>query len=273
MRVVVLLVGAGMLRWTHVVESLTFYFPSRAAFLTPAMAEDVEFAASDGTKLHGWFVRARDAAPGEVRPAILHAHGNAGNIADHIAFSQHLTDAGFHVFIFDYRGYGRSAAKRLLTRDDLLRDTDAAMDALLAREDVDRECIGVYGVSLGGAPALALASRRPIAKAVCTVSAFASFPKIAGDVLPGLGQLLIPSGMSNVDAVERLSAPYLIVHGSADEIIPAKHADLLEDAAKRGKVDVTRVMIDGGDHNGIMDHAAAREATIAFFREHLVRVP
>jgi uncharacterized protein len=273
LRVGVALAAIGALRWTSIVESLTFYLPSREAFVTPPGAEDVTFTTSDGLTLHGWFVRARDAVPGEVRPAILHTHGNAGSVADHLAFSQHLADAGFHVFLFDYRGYGRSAPARFITRTDLLRDTHAAMDALLARSDIDRERIGLYGVSLGGAPALTLASRRPVARAVCTVSAFASFPEIAGDVLPGLGQLLIPTGMSNIDAAERLQTPYLIVHGAADEIIPASHASMLEDAATRGKVDVTRVMIEGGDHNGIMNVAAARAATIAFFREHLLRVP
>lgn len=260
-------------RWTHLAESLTFYFPSRAPFLTPARADDVTFTTRDGLKLHGWFVRAADAQPGEKRPAILHAHGNAGNIPDHLAFSSHLASAGFHVYIFDYRGYGKSAPQRLITRDKLIIDTHAALDALLAREDVDRENIGLYGVSLGGAPALSVAAQRPVVRAVCTVSAFASFPRIAHDVLPVLGPMLIPTGSSNLDAAQQLRIPYLIVHGDGDEIIPVEHARLLENAAAASGARVDRVIIPGGDHNGIMDIATAREATVAFFRQHLLRVP
>lgn len=263
----------GAIRWTHLAESLTVYFPSRAPFLTPANAQDVTFTTRDGVTLHGWFVRAVDAQPGEKRPAILHTHGNAGNIADHLAFSAHLADAGFHVFIFDYRGYGKSDPCRFITRDDLITDAHAALDTLVARDDVDRENIGVYGVSLGGVPALAVASQRPVIKAACTVSAFASFPRIAQDVLPVLGPLLIPTGDSNLDAAESLRIPYLIVHGDNDEVIPFAHASLLEAAANRAGIAVQRTTIPGGDHNGIMDTAAARDATIAFFRQHLLRAP
>jgi dipeptidyl aminopeptidase/acylaminoacyl peptidase len=272
-RIGIALAMLAAIRWTHLAESLTVYFPSRAPFVTPAGAEDVTFTTRDGVSLHGWFVRATDAQPGEKRPAILHTHGNAGNIADHLAFSSHLADAGFHVFIFDYRGYGKSDPCRLITRDDLITDTHAALDTLVAREDVDRENIGVYGVSLGGVPALAVASQRPVIKAVCTVSAFASFPRIAHDVLPVLGPLLMPTGDSNLDAAESLRVPYLIVHGESDEIIPASHATMLEQAAADSGVSVRRTMIPGGDHNGIMDHAAARDATIAFFQQHLLRAP
>lgn len=260
-------------RWTHLAESLTFYFPSRASFLTPAAAEDVTFTTRDGLRLHGWFVRATDAQPGEKRPAILHTHGNAGNIADHLAFSAHLASAGFHVFIFDYRGYGKSDPHRLITRHDLMLDTHAALDALVARDDVDRENIGMYGVSLGGAPALAVTSRRPVVQAVCTVNAFASFPRIAHDVLPVLGPLLIPTGESNLDAAEQLRVPYLIVHSDSDEIIPVDHARQLETAAAKSGTRVQRTIIAGGDHNGIMDHATARDATVEFFRQHLLRAP
>ena len=273
-RAAVVLFAILVVRMTHIVESLTFYFPSRAAFVTPANAEDVTFVARDGVKLHGWFVRASDAKPGEVRPVIVHTHGNAGNIADHLAFSEHLAQAGFHVFLFDYRGYGRSDAKRLITRDDLVRDAHAALDAVIARSDVDREAIGVYGVSLGGVPALAIAAQRPIVKAVCTVSAFSSFPAVAQDVLPVLGPVLIPTGAAPRNFAAQLRVPYLIVHGTADEVVSARHAEILEAAAKEDKIArVQRAMVQGADHNGVMDGVAAQVATIAFFRQYLVRAP
>jgi len=259
-----------MLRVTSLVESLVFYMPSRAAFANPRGFEDVWFTSSDGTRLHGWFMRAADAAPGEVRPAILHCHGNAGNVDSHVDFSRFLTHAGFHVFIFDYRGYGRSDAARLPRRATLLRDSCAAFDVLGARADVDAKRIGVYGVSLGAVFALAVAGEREQVASVCTVSAFSSWSGVASDHFPVLGGLLIPRGLDPKRLAPKLGTrPYLIVHGTNDEIIDVRHAGVLEAAAKEAGVGVRVARIDGADHNGIANYEESREAVRAFYLETL----
>ncbi|MFA6046651.1 MAG: hypothetical protein WC718_16825, partial [Phycisphaerales bacterium] len=136
-RVAALLVLVLSLRWSGIVESLAFYVPSRHKELTPRGAEEVWITTPDGARLHGWFLRAADAAPGEKRPAVFHCHGNAGNIADHLGFSQFLTQRGVHVLLFDYRGYGESTQDHRLTREKLRTDSLAAFDSLAARTDVD----------------------------------------------------------------------------------------------------------------------------------------
>src|SRR5690606_10025203 len=131
-------------------EARMAYFPSREPFETPAGYEDVTFQTPDGLRLHGWFMPAVGAAPagsmggsagsggaGDAaagrRPAIIHVHGNTGHVALHADFSAFLTQAGFHVFVFDYRGFGRSDGGGRLTRAALLADTHAAIDYLRAR--------------------------------------------------------------------------------------------------------------------------------------------
>lgn len=253
------------LRFTGLVESFAFYMPSREPFTTPAGIEDVAFTTSDGKQLHAWFVRASGAAPGEKRPAILHVHGNAGNVSHHLAFSQHLADPGFHVLLFDYRGFGRSDKARLLTRSALMQDTRAAWAALRARTDVDADRCGVYGVSLGGAFALALAREQPEqVRAICTVSAFTSFSDIASDKVPLLGRLLVPSGLEGHESAARVQCPLLIMHGEADSIIPVSHAGALEHAATKASM-VRRIIISAADHNDIMDGSIAQQETIDFF--------
>lgn len=249
-------------RWTGVAEAL-FYFPSREAFRTPAGCEDVWFASKDGTKLHGWFIRASDAAAGEVRPAVLHCHGNAGNIESHAGFSSFLVGHGVHVFIFDYRGYGRSDPGRP-RRGVLLEDASAAFDALAARDDVGK--IGVYGVSLGGVFALGVAGEKERAASVCTVSAFSSWAGVAGDHTSVLGRVLMGGGLDPVKLAPRLGKrEYLIVHGDSDDIVPARHAAVIERAAEGAGVPARRVMIAGAGHNEIMDFAEARDGVAAFF--------
>ena len=104
---------------------------------------------------------------------MLHLHGNAGTMANHVGFSDFLTHRGVHVLMLDYRGYGKSDIGKL-RRDAVLRDAHAGLDALLARGDVGR--VGVYGVSLGGAFALKLAGERQEVDRVATLSTFSAFP-------------------------------------------------------------------------------------------------
>ena len=65
--------------------------------------EDVWFSAEDGTRLFGWYVAAR-----RPSPVMLWCHGNAGNIIHRLENLMALYDTGLSVFLFDYRGYGRS---------------------------------------------------------------------------------------------------------------------------------------------------------------------
>lgn len=258
-------IAAGV-RWTAAAESL-FYFPSRQQFPTPRGYEDVWFAAPDGTKLHGWFLRARDAARSEVRGCVLHCHGNAGNIESHVGFSSFLTERSMHVFIFDYRSYGQSQPGTL-RRAALLRDALAAFDAVAARPDVG--AIGVYGVSLGGVFALGVAGERDRVASVCTVSAFSSWGAVAGDHSFGLGRVLIPTGLEPARLARRLGGrDYLVVHGDEDDIVPARHADVLETAARDAGARVSRATIQGAGHNDVMDSDEAREAVATFFSRTL----
>jgi dipeptidyl aminopeptidase/acylaminoacyl peptidase len=263
-----LLVGLVVLRLTGAVERRVFYFPMRESFPTPEGVQDVWFTTPDGVKLHGWFLRAADAAPGERRPAVLHCHGNAGNVESHVDFSRFLIHRGFSVFIFDYRGYGRSD-ESACSRERLKVDALAAYDALAGRADVDAARIGVYGVSLGGVFALAVAGERNAAS-VCTVSSFASWPGIAGDHVPVLGPLLIRGGLDAESLVRKLGTkPYLIVHGERDSIVPVRHAGLLEAAAKAARVPVERVDIPQAGHNDIADYEQSRRAIGEFFERTL----
>lgn len=271
---IALLLGAVLLltRCTGVVESMA-YLPSRAPFETPPGTEDVWFQSADGARLHGWFMPAANADPAHPRPAILHAHGNAGNVSTHDAFSRFLTRDGFHVLLFDYRRYGRSDDRGPLRRDALLHDTRAALAYLRSRPDVDAARIGLYGVSLGSVFALHAAAEVPGVRAVATVSAFSTWRGIAADLMPLLGPLLMPGGLDPAAAAERLGdRPYLIVHGMRDQIIAPRHADRLAEAAQAAGVPATLWTDPEGDHNSMVPtNPEAQRAIADFFTEHLHR--
>ena len=95
--------------------------PGRALTASPRDAgfdfEDVNFTASDGMALHGWFLPAQGIGARESGCTLLFAHGNAQNISTHIASVAWLPAEGVNVFLFDYRGYGRSAGRPDLPAD------------------------------------------------------------------------------------------------------------------------------------------------------------
>ena len=61
------------------------------------------FRLSDGARLFGWYVEAA-----ADRPVMLWCHGNAGNIINRLDNLRLLHQIGLSVFLFDYRGYGKS---------------------------------------------------------------------------------------------------------------------------------------------------------------------
>jgi hypothetical protein len=260
-----------------------FYVPTAGAVNKPGVVprvEDVDFRSADGTRLHGWFFPANPASPGfdpAVAPAtILHVHGNAGNIESHTWFTEYLPDAGFNLFIFDYRGYGQSegAARK---RADLIADTHAALDALLERDEIDPARIGLYGQSLGGAIGINVMADRTEIRAAVIESAFTSWREIAASIVGGeppnligraLAWLLIKDTARPLDAIARIDRPILLLHGDADRIIPIAHSRRLAAAAPEG----TLIEFPGGDHNTLRDsHPVVEEHVVEFFRRTLTR--
>lgn len=254
-------------------ESKVFFFPSRAPFDTPQGYEDIDIPGPDGRTLHGWFIRASDAKPGESRPAVLHVHGNAGSIDAHAAFCAWLADHGYHVMVFDYRGYGRSDPGPV-RRAGLVEDTRAAWRAMTDRDDVDADRSVLFGFSIGtviglGAVAAESGDRNTWNPGPCGVIAcagFSSWPGVAGDHLPFLGPVLIRSGIDAERSVATLGdTPLLIIHGDADRIVRVHHADRIHAAAKSADVPVTFLRVPGADHNTLLiDEPDAREAIVAF---------
>jgi hypothetical protein len=270
-----------VLRLTGCMEHL-FYHPDHGKTPVPRNypgAESVWFTSADGTKLHGWFIPARDERGQVITdrrvPGILHVHGNAGNISSHAWFTEYLPLAGFSVLVFDYRGYGESEG-RARTRGPLIEDANAALDALLGRPDVDPERVGMYGQSLGGAIALNVMAARPQIKCAVFESSFSSWQSIAACVLGGdppnlicrmLASILISDSHRPVDAIAKVQAPVLLVHGTDDRISPVSHSRALKEA---GGENVELVEIPRGDHNTLRDtNPEIEELVIQFFRSHL----
>jgi hypothetical protein len=221
------------------IERRFIYYPSRALTADPSSVgltfRDVAFTAGDGVNLHGWLI------PGRVPTTLLYSHGNGGNISDRLAIARLLTDElGVGVFMYDYRGYGRSEGTP--SEAGLVSDALGARAALL-REGVATEHLVYFGRSLGAAVTLELALVHP-PRAVVLESPFSSVRALANTVLPGAGYLF-RTRWDSLAKVEGLRAPLLVLHGDADEVVPYAQGRAVFAAAPEPKTFVT---IRGGRH-------------------------
>ena len=239
----VAVVGA-LLRCSHVVDRSFIYFPSREIEATPGDVgldfEDVRFQASDGVVLHGWFV----AGGGDA--TLVWFHGNGGNIGHRVGNIRELVERlQISIFIFDYRGYGRSEGSTY--EEGTYLDAESAITYVRSRGDVDPEKTIYFGRSLGCAVAAEMAIKYPPRALICE-SGFTSVRAMTKSVypfLPGL-QLLVTTKYDTLSKIAWVDVPVMVLHGDRDEIVPFSMSRELFDAAKGPKRFYT---IEGAGHN------------------------
>jgi len=210
----------------------------------PAMLEfeDAWFETADGLRLHGWYCPARAGSP-----VILFSHGNAGNIthrADEILLWQRRLDVA--VFIYDYRGYGRSEGKP--SEAGVYEDARAAYRWLTEQKGVEPERILLRGKSLGSAVAMQLALEVPHMGLILE-SSFTSAPDMGALLYPWLPvRWLMHTRFDNLAKISRYHGPVLITHCRDDTIVPFRMGRKLFEAANEPK---WFYAIKIGDHNDL----------------------
>lgn len=228
-------------------EKLIF-FPSREMVMTPdevnLIWEDIWIEVAPGERINGWFVKASDKAECDSETkTILFCHGNAGNISRRVYTIQFLSELGVNVFMFDYRGYGRSDGSP--SEQNVYTDARAAYDWLRQSKKVPAEQIYVFGRSLGGAVAIELAGAVPTAGLIVE-SAFTSAVDMGRRMYP-----FMPVGMltrfkfDSISKIGKLNCPILVTHSPVDELIPYEMGQRLYRAAKSDK----RFIDLAGSHN------------------------
>ena len=205
--------------------------------------EDAWFQASDGVKLHGWYVPKKDA-----KAAVLFCHGNAGNITHRVDALRSLNrKVGVSVLIFDYRGYGRSEGSP--NEKGILADARAARNWLAKREKIAESDVVMMGESIGGAVAVDLAAKDG-ARALVLESTFDSIREVASYHFPWLPvRWLMQTKLNSIDKIGDYHGPLLQSHGDTDTVVPLKYGQRLFRAANEPK---KWILLHRHDHNDAM---------------------
>ncbi len=232
-------------------EKYVIYVPERAIEMTPQSEglayEDVWFPATDGVRLHGWLVPAP-----EARFTLVWLHGNAGNISHRVDNIKSLhRSLGRpqlpNIFIFDYRGYGKSAGSLSdLSEEATYHDAEGALAYLRGRQDLAHTTLVYFGRSLGAAIAVEM-TRRHAPAGLILETPFTSIKDMARVVLPFLpvGSLL-RTKYDSLSKMQQIRVPLLVLHGDRDDVVPYEQGRRLFEAANQPKTFFT---ILGAHHN------------------------
>jgi len=235
-------------------ETVGVFFPSREMAITPSVLEmpweDIYFKTRDRITLNGWLFKNPKAVS-----TLIFAHGNAGNMSDRLFKIKFFHGLGLNVFIFDYRGYGKSEGKP--SEAGVYLDAQGAYDYLQARGDIDMKHIILYGASLGGAVVIDLAVHRHVALLVVE-SSFTNARDMANVFYPFVPLIFLSLKFNSIEKVRGLTVPKLFIHSPEDQVVPYWIGQKLFDAANEPK---EFLKIHGGHNDGSItaEPAAARE--------------
>ena len=193
------------------------YMPRRMMEGTPSRANldyrEIFFKTKDGVILNAWFIPAE-----EPKATALHCHGNSGNIADRIDTIKIYHNMGISLFIFDYRGYGKS--KGSPSEKGTYKDAEAAWNYLVEEMGIAPGDIIISGHSLGGAVAIYLAGK-VAPKALIVEGSFTSMTDMGKLFYPYLPiRLLVRHRYNSINHLKKVHCPVLIIHSPDDRVVP-----------------------------------------------------
>jgi fermentation-respiration switch protein FrsA (DUF1100 family) len=189
---------------------------------------------------------------------LLYAHGNAEDLGQVAPMLEELRRHGFAVLGFDYRGYGSSTGGPTTT-SGAIRDMESVYQHAVHTLGVQPSRLVLYGRSVGGGPATDLAARLPAGGLVLEstfTSAFVVMTRVP---------LLPFDRFPNLRHVRQVHTPVLVIHGTADAVIPVSHGRRLYEAASNPK---QALWVEGAGHNDLALVAGQRywDALTAFAR-------
>jgi uncharacterized protein len=213
--------------------------------------EEVWFPSRDGLKLHGWYIPASPEGQPPKNITIISGHGHTGNKEPDLEYAAFFYRAGYNVFMFDFRGHGRSEGPRGASMGYWERlDVHGAVDWLLGRGQTR---FAAFGISMGASILIMGAAENPYIRAVIADSPYAELSRsIAAEInnlyhIPsGLARLLSryawrilarhhhfpPRHTSPADYVAAIAPrPLFIIHGGADRLTRLENAYILYELA------------------------------------------
>ncbi len=211
--------------------------------------------------LRGWLLELRDGGGDDV-PTVVIVHGWGANMELMLPLARPFHDAGFRILLFDARNHGSSPRDGHSSMPKFAEDAQAALDWLDAAGLRGPRILA--GHSIGAAAVLLAASRRRDVAGVIAIAAFAHPARL---MARGLRRLHLPAPVIRMilryiewvighdyddiapeNTICRIRCPVLLVHGTADRVIPVTDMDRI---ARCRKKNIRTLRVEGADHDSV----------------------
>ena len=202
---------------------------------------------SEGFTLYGYWVNSNGERPGLT---ILYCHGNKHNIDEYWDRVMLLHRMGVNIFIFDYRGFGRSEGQS--SEKSLMKDGESALSYVLSRNAAE-DSLCLYGYSLGNFVSIYLAAKHISPLCLVSEAPFASANSLTQSSL-GLDlppRWLTEGEYDNVENIRHIDTPFLLLHGAEDDFVRYRdNGKVVYDNAPHPK---SQIVLAGATHSNIPD--------------------
>lgn len=202
--------------------------------------EVVILKADDGRNIHHVLFTPRSV----IRASIVLFHGSGSTVANWAHVIEPLVDAGFQVFMMEYRGFGLSEGRA--NHRNTAGDATRAVQFFLTSGHVKGKPLLVMGQSYGGQPAIYASERmREHIDGLILEGAFTSFKEIAIESVPvglkTLTRVVFATEYEAIELMHSIDAPVLVIHSKDDSVVPFEMGmQLFEAAAGRKEMLVVR---------------------------------
>lgn len=256
--IIILLVAA----LSYIVFCAIFYFTQeRYVFSTSKLDkgysypfhqpyEELFIRANDGKQLNGLLFPARNS-----RGLIFFLHGNDKAMDYWGHFARFYTNRGYDIFMFDYRGFGKSEGE-IESQQQLLGDVQTAYDEMKKLYDESETLI--MGYSLGTAPAAWLASANRPAGLILMAPYF-DYVRLIQRVCPIIPRFIVKYKLETHKYLRNCAAPVALFHGDKDKVIEYEHSVQLSRLLKEEDSFIT---LHGEEHFDLMSNPQYRQELI-----------
>jgi alpha-beta hydrolase superfamily lysophospholipase len=180
--------------------------------------EQVGLPTTDGKgTLDAYFVGAHGEDPDRAGITILYNHGNYASIDHYRLRVRYLHELGFNVFVWDYRGYGKSTPRQIPAPGEWFDDAELAFAAAVERAP-SPDSVAVYGYSLGAIPGV----EQALSNDPCALVLEAPFTSVEAivEASSGLGMpgsMLTTGAYENREKIVDWTGPLAVMVGEKDD--------------------------------------------------------
>lgn len=187
--------------------------------INPDIVEEITIDIEEDVALNAYFIPSNGTVPSVEDTTIVYNHGRYASIDHYLPRVQLLHKMGFNVFVWDYRGYGKSLPETPPASLDWMSDALAAFDTALTFAP-DKNKMIVYAMSVGGFPGGEMMAKRSLCAQMLEAAVLGVGKKVEENLSISLPGSFLTSGVLETDLkLMDTTHPTLIMHGTADDTV------------------------------------------------------